>query len=90
LRVIATDLAPDSLPVSEGIVDEAALDVVGETDDINPDDSEELQVELAEGAYVLICNVPAHYEGGMYTGFEVGPPAPGGAPPVEGGDAPTP
>jgi uncharacterized cupredoxin-like copper-binding protein len=88
LHVIATDLAPDALPVVDGVVDLAALESAGETDDINPGESEELQVELAEGTYVLICNVPAHYEGGMYTGFEVGPAAPGGAPPAEGGEPP--
>jgi hypothetical protein len=65
-----------------------AVDDLGFTDDIGPAESEELQVELAEGTYVLICNVPAHYEGGMYAGFDVGPAAPGGAPPAEGGEPP--
>jgi uncharacterized cupredoxin-like copper-binding protein len=98
LHVIATDLAPDALPVVGGEVDLNGLDEVGATDLIDPLASEELQVELTEGTYVLICNVPAHYDQGMYAGFDVGPPAPGGgapagnggAPPAEGAETPAP
>jgi uncharacterized cupredoxin-like copper-binding protein len=77
LRVIATDLAPDALPVTgDATVDESAVDVVASSDDIDPEAQEELTAELAEGTYVLICNVPSHYDGGMHAGFTVGPPAP--------------
>ncbi len=73
LRVIATDLAPDALPTDDATlsVDEEQLDVVASTDDLDPDEQETLTVELAAGSYVLICNIPGHYESGMTTAFSV-------------------
>ena len=73
LRVIATDLAPDALPTDDATfsVDEEQLDVLASTDDLDPGEQETLTVELAAGSYVLICNIPAHYDGGMTVAFTV-------------------
>jgi uncharacterized cupredoxin-like copper-binding protein len=30
-----------------------------------------LTVDLAAGSYVLLCNLPGHYESGMRTAFDV-------------------
>ena len=30
-----------------------------------------LTLTLEEGQYVIICNLPGHYEQGMYTGLKV-------------------
>ncbi len=72
--VIGSDVAPDELPVSEGSVDEAAagVQVVGEIEAFDPDTTETLAVDLAAGDYVLICNIPGHYQSGMHAGFTVG------------------
>lgn len=83
LRVIKTDLAPEALPQAAGAVDETQVDVRAATADIDPGASEEATADLEAGAYVLICNFPGHYAGGMHTAFTVGPPA-GGEPPPEG------
>ena len=73
LRVIATDLAPDALPTDDATfsADEEQLDVVASSDELDPGEQETLTVELAVGNYVLICNIPGHYEGGMTTAFSV-------------------
>jgi uncharacterized cupredoxin-like copper-binding protein len=71
LTVIKSDLAPEALPVAAGRVDEGKLQVVGSTPDIRGRQSEDLQVNIAAGKYVLICNVPGHYQGGMRTAFTV-------------------
>ena len=72
LRVIATDLTPDDLPTSRGSVDEEQLEVVARTSDFEAGGSQTSTVEqLAPGNYVLICNVPGHYQNGMAVGFEV-------------------
>jgi mono/diheme cytochrome c family protein len=71
LVVIKTDLAPEALPVAGGRADESRLEKVGDTDDIRGRASEDLRVNLQAGKYVLICNVPAHYQGGMRTAFTV-------------------
>ncbi len=75
LRVIATDLPPNELPLSGGGVDEAQLTVVGSTPDFAAGSIQGVTVEeLSPGNYVLICNVPGHYLSGMRVGFEVTTP----------------
>ena len=72
--VIKTDLAADKLPVGgEKTVDEEALQVIDEVEEMDPGKSGTLTVNLAAGHYVLICNVEEHYEKGMYTDFTVNP-----------------
>jgi uncharacterized cupredoxin-like copper-binding protein len=70
--VFQTDLAPDQLPTNEdGDVDEEGegVTLVDEIEDIEAGSSESLTVNLDAGSYVLICNLPGHYEQGMHTGF---------------------
>jgi uncharacterized cupredoxin-like copper-binding protein len=72
-NVIKTDLAPDKLPIdSTGFsVDLTQLDVVAQGKDLDPAKSETVSANLAAGNYVLICNVPSHYQSGMHTQFKV-------------------
>ena len=73
LKVIATDLAPDALPTDDATfsADEGQLDVVASSEDLDPGEQDTLTVDLAAGSYVLICNIPTHYQGGMTTAFTV-------------------
>lgn len=75
LVVFKTDLAPDKLPLvaDQSKVDEdaAGLDHIDELEDLNVGESKTLTLELTPGAYVLVCNLPAHYKQGMYTAFTV-------------------
>lgn len=69
--VLRTDLAEDELPVSKGAVDVEAdgIEVVGAIEDqleATDDVTAALATELAPGAYVLICEIPGHYQSGMY------------------------
>ena len=72
-RVIKTELDPAALPVSQDdfAVDETAVDVVGELTEMDIGITNDLTVDLEAGAYVLICNVPGHYQSGMHTAFTV-------------------
>ncbi len=72
LTVIKTDKAPGQLPTSNGKVDLSNLNVIGQTDNIQTGQSQDLSVNLEAGSYVLICNIPSHYSNGMYAGFTVG------------------
>jgi uncharacterized cupredoxin-like copper-binding protein len=67
--VIQTDLAPDALPVKNGAVDESGLKIVDENESVAPGTTPTLPVTLEADSYVIICNVPGHYEAGMHTGF---------------------
>lgn len=64
--LIRTDLGAADLPV-QGIVDEeAAGDVLGRTSQFGGGEMELLSYHLESGAYALICNIPGHYQQGMY------------------------
>lgn len=71
LRLVRTGLAPDALPVNSStyMVDEARLEVLAASRDLGAGESEALTVELQPGSYVLFCNVPTHYQAGLYIGF---------------------
>jgi uncharacterized cupredoxin-like copper-binding protein len=74
LLIIRTDLAPDSLPTRQGLVDEElAGEVVGQIKDLRRGRQDTRTLELSEGRYALICNVVGHYQLGMRTGLEVRP-----------------
>jgi uncharacterized cupredoxin-like copper-binding protein len=75
--VIRTDIEKDELPRKENDegVDESDLDIVGRIDEIAPGNSDQVEVEVEAGQYVLICNLApggeSHYLNGMYTEFEI-------------------
>ena len=69
--VIATDTAPGDLPVKDGLVEEDGITVVDEAEDIAPSTTASLPIDLEAGSYVIICNLPGHYEQGMNVGLTV-------------------
>ena len=76
LVVIRTDLAPDALPVDEASAkadEDAAGTVIGRIPegDLGKGASASASFNLTPGNYVLICNVPGHYQSGMATAFTV-------------------
>ncbi len=70
-RSSARTTRPDALPVENGLIPEDQVDLVDEVDDIPPGTDASLDVNLDAGSYVLVCNLPAHYEPGMYAAFTV-------------------
>ncbi len=72
--VVRTDLAADALPVgSDGGVDEESTETthVDEVEDIAAGATGSLTVSLPAGKYVVFCNLPGHYTGGMHAAIEV-------------------
>ena len=72
--VLKTDLASDKLPTTaDGKVDEESSELSGvdEVEDIAPGTTETLTVDLPAGHYVVVCNLPGHYAGGMRSSLEV-------------------
>jgi caa(3)-type oxidase subunit IV len=88
--IVKTDLAPGNLPLANGTVDESNLDVVGKTDTIQAGSSSDLTVDLSAGKYVLFCNLPGHYQEGMYTGFTVTGGSSGSSSSMQASATPTP
>ena len=86
--VIRTDLDHGELPTLEdGSVDEEAVDIVGEVEELDPGATGSVSLDLETGNYALMCNlvheehseededgeaaVHVHYRLGMHTGFTV-------------------
>ena len=53
------------------MIPEDQIDLIDEVEDLAPGTSSSLDVNLDAGAYVLVCNLPAHYEQGMFAAFTV-------------------
>jgi uncharacterized cupredoxin-like copper-binding protein len=67
LVIVKTDQPADALPVSNGTVDLAAAgEVVDRTSQFGSGEMELLTVNLEPGTYVLLCNIPGHYQQGMF------------------------
>lgn len=71
LVVIRSDAAPDGLPTAAGRADEAQFEVVGRTDTFAGGQTRDATFDLAAGSYLLICNLPGHYQLGMTAAFTV-------------------
>ena len=69
--VIKTDLAPDKLPVDANTQKARDEGRVGGVDELAPGTTANLRLDLAPGHYVIICNVPTHYQLGMRTELRV-------------------
>jgi uncharacterized cupredoxin-like copper-binding protein len=69
--VVDTETPAGQLPQANGEVTEDSLTVVDEIEDIVPGATPQLKVNLAAGHYVLICNIPGHYAGGMHADITV-------------------
>lgn len=67
--VLKTARAAADLPVSGGRASEAGH--VGETGDLAAGKTKTLTLNLKSGHYSIICNLPGHYVGGMYTDLTV-------------------
>ena len=57
----------------ENRVDEENAGHLGEVAELDPGKSGALRVDLKPGMYLLYCNIPGHYMGGMWTTVNVTP-----------------
>lgn len=73
--IIPVDNPAAPLPYDYGQarVPEEQVKVLGDTDGLKPNASTEVELTLAPGAYLLICNLPGHYAAGMVAPLNVVP-----------------
>jgi uncharacterized cupredoxin-like copper-binding protein len=71
--VLRTRRKADELPVTDQQVRLLAPGVrlVDKLTKVRPDSEETLTVRLDPGSYVLVCDVPGHYQAGMRASFRV-------------------
>jgi uncharacterized cupredoxin-like copper-binding protein len=75
MLVVAVDSPDAPLPYdfSKQIIPEDQVKALGETDELQPNASKSIELTLAPGNYLLVCNVPGHYAAGMVLPFAVAP-----------------
>lgn len=71
LVVLKTNKPAGSLPVKGNEVDEEGLEAkgvenAGEIEEVGPGQTKSNTFDLTPGKYVMICNLPGHYQQGMY------------------------
>ena len=71
LKAVQTDLPVGSLPVADAKADESKLKLAGTIKEFPGGKTESGAFSLQPGKYVLICNVPGHYQAGMHATFTV-------------------
>lgn len=71
LVVIRSDEEPDGLPIERGLVPEDQIEVIGEIEEFPAGETQAGTFDLEAGNYILICNLPAHYQQGMHAAFTV-------------------
>lgn len=72
--IFKTDLAGDKMPRNaDNNVNEEGPGIthITEAGDIGPGTSTDLTAKLEAGHYVLLCNLPGHYDQGMFVEFTV-------------------
>jgi len=74
MLIVKTDLEPGKITIgSDGRFneDDPVSKVVDEISEYEPGKSVTKTFDLAPGKYQLVCNIPSHYQSGMYIPFEV-------------------
>lgn len=73
LEIFRTDLPADGLPVDASRQEAKKIEgLVKEIEEISPGREFTTTVNFRPGSYVLICNVPQHYQRGMHAALVVG------------------
>jgi uncharacterized cupredoxin-like copper-binding protein len=75
MLVVAVDNPSAPLPYdyARAIVPEAQVKLLGEASDMQPNGTSLIEVTLAPGWYLLLCNLPGHYASGMAAALNVTP-----------------
>ena len=85
LVILKTDLNPAALPrkeatLSQGMVteylvneDDPQIQTIDEIEEFPSGTSQKKIVVVGPGHYVLFCNIPGHYDKGMYASLDIAP-----------------
>ena len=71
--VVKTEIPVGEFLIEGGLFpeDQTGIEVIDEIPPFSVGRTEELTVNLSEGQYQLVCNLPGHYQAGMHTAFIV-------------------
>jgi len=71
IEVFEGEEDPASLPIEDQVADTGGWTLVDEIEDITPGASADLTLDLEPGTYQVVCNLPDHFERGMYATLTV-------------------
>lgn len=71
LVIYRTDEAADALDQDGGVAKLDDAKVIEDTDELSAGDDTEVTVTLEAGKYLLLCNLPGHYQSGQVVAFTV-------------------
>jgi uncharacterized cupredoxin-like copper-binding protein len=72
--VVVPIAGPDAVVTYDaeaGAVDEDSMGVLGEVEDLDPGATGSMTLDLGAGHYLVFCNIPGHFAGGMWAVVEV-------------------
>jgi len=75
MLIVSVDNPSAPLPYdyTQAVMPEEQVKILGEVEDVAPNDSKTLELTLDAGSYLLICNLPGHFAAGMITPLVVTP-----------------
>jgi uncharacterized cupredoxin-like copper-binding protein len=75
MLIVAVNDSTTSLPYdyNQAKVKEDKVKILGDTAEVQPSTSGAVELTLAPGSYLLICNIPGHYAARMATPLRVTP-----------------
>jgi len=71
LVMYRTDEKPGALKQDSGVAVLDPAKVIDQTDNLSAGDEAELSVTLEAGKYLLLCDLPGHYQAGQVVAFTV-------------------
>lgn len=72
MLVVRSDAEAGGLPVKDGSIEESSIESLGEVPETAVGASGTLRLDnLTKGHYILLCNIPGHYQQGMHADFVV-------------------
>lgn len=71
IEVFEGEKDPATLPIEDHVADTEGWTLIDEIEDITPGASADLTLDLEAGTYQVVCNLPGHFENGMYSTLTV-------------------
>ena len=71
IEVFEGEEDPATLPIEDHVADTEGWTLIDEIEDITPGASADLTLDLEAGTYQVVCNLPGHFENGMYSTLTV-------------------
>lgn len=70
-EVFQADVDPADLPVENNVANTEGMTLLGEVEDLTPGGTGSLTLDLPAGSYIIMCNLPGHFDMGLHSTLTV-------------------